>query len=308
MKILIIGHKLHSHTHSYIFNGIYIALKYLNYEVNWIYDDIEINRIKKDNIFYDIIITELYYQKNIPILKNCKYLIQEPFIELYNNQDYIELEYMNYLIKNININNIIIWRPYIIYFNNYFDYYIDKRGIKVIITTWGTDLLPHEINKNIENINNIKTSKISNFVGTPHDLLEKYKAKLKKENIEYKNYGGTFDINSKNNITIEENNILIQKSIISPSIQPLNQLKLNYIPCRIFKNISCGKMGITNNKIVNKLFDNKLIYSDNIDILVDKALLFEKRDDKYNIIKELMINVRDNYTYISILKFIFKNI
>ena len=308
MKILIIGHKLHSHTHSYIFNGIYIALKYLNYEVNWIYDDIEINRIKKDNIFYDIIITELYYQKNIPILKNCKYLIQEPFIELYNNQDYIELEYMNYLIKNININNIIIWRPYIIYFNNYFDYYIDKRGIKVIITTWGTDLLPHEINKNIENINNIKTSKISNFVGTPHDLLEKYKAKLKKENIEYKNYGGTFDINSKNNITIEENNILIQKSIISPSIQPLNQLKLNYIPCRIFKNISCGKMGITNNKIVNKLFDNKLIYSDNIDILVDKALLFEKRDDKYNIIKELMINVRDNYTYISILKFIFKKI
>jgi hypothetical protein len=308
MKILIIGHKLHSHTHSYIFNGIYIALKYLNYEVNWIYDDIEINRIKKDNIFYDIIITELYYQKNIPIIKNCKYLIQEPFIELYNNQDYIELEYMNYLIKNININNIIIWRPYIIYFNNYFDYYIDKRGIKVIITTWGTDLLPHEINKNIENINNIKTSKISNFVGTPHDLLEKYKAKLKKENIEYKNYGGTFDINSKNNITIEENNILIQKSIISPSIQPLNQLKLNYIPCRIFKNISYGKMGITNNKIVNKLFDNKLIYSDNIDILVDKALLFEKRDDKYNIIKELMINVRDNYTYISILKFIFKNI
>ena len=110
------------------------------------------------------------------------------------------------------------------------------------------------------------------------------------------------------NITIEENNILIQKSIISPSIQPLNQLKLNYIPCRIFKNISYGKMGITNNKIVNKLFDNKLIYSDNIDILVDKALLFEKRDDKYNIIKELMINVRDNYTYISILKFIFKNI
>jgi len=65
MKILIIGHELHSHSHSYIFNGIYISLKYLDHKVDWIYTDEEINKIKNKNTNYDIILTELYYNKNV---------------------------------------------------------------------------------------------------------------------------------------------------------------------------------------------------------------------------------------------------
>ena len=107
---------------------------------------------------------------------------------------------------------------------------------------------------------------------------------------------------------------LIQESIIAPALQSEWQIENKYIPCRIFKNISYGKMGITNSKAVNELFDNKLIYSTNIEELVKQGLEFEKNKERFDKIKELMIEVRDNHTYINRINFIldfikeFKNI
>ena len=130
------------------------------------------------------------------------------------------------------------------------------------------------------------------------DVLEKY-------GIEYKNYGGTFNKDSDKNKSFQENMQLIQESIIAPALQSGWQIANEYIPCRIFKNISYGKMGITNNKAVNKLFNNKLIYSENIEELIEQGLEFEKRNDKFYKIKELMIEIRDNHTYINRIQYIF---
>lgn len=324
MKFLIIGHELHSHTHSYIFNGIYRALKYMKYEVDWIYNDEQINKIKSEEIKYNLIITELYYNKNIPIIKDCIYIIQQPFLEQFYNVKlklkkyypkskhiwnvenfpyYITDNYMDQILKDISTNNIILWRPYLVNNNNYnckFNY--DK--YKVISTPWATDLLPEEINKNIENLKDIKSKNISNFIGMHLEHNDILKENLKKYNINYVNYGGTFNKDSNKNKSIEDNIKLIQESIIAPALQSNWQIENEYIPCRIFKNISYGKMGITNNKAVNKLFDNKLIYSKDIGELVKKGLEFEKKEDKFDKIKELMIEVRDNHTYINRINFI----
>jgi hypothetical protein len=306
MKILIIGHQLHSHTHSYIFFGIYRALIYLQHNVDWIYKENDINTIINNKIDYNIIITELYYNKNIPILNNCIYLIQQPFIELFKNNSYETDIFMDYLLNKISKKNIVLWRPYTnkvsdkIY-NNY-----EENGYNVIVTPWATDLLPHEIDENIKNLDNLKIKNISNFIGMPLEHWGVYKDELVKYNIEYKNHGGTFDVNSDKNKSIEENMRLIQESIIAPALQTQWQIDNNYIPCRIFKNISYGKMGITNNPKVYELFDKKIIYSNSIDELVKKGLEFNNRKDKNERIKELMIMVRDNYTYINIIKFIFR--
>ena len=63
MKIVIWGHKLHSHTHSYIHYGYWRAADYLGHEVYW-YDD-------NDNVYdidfsNSIFITEHQVCKNIP--------------------------------------------------------------------------------------------------------------------------------------------------------------------------------------------------------------------------------------------------
>lgn len=76
----------------------------------------------------------------------------------------------------------------------------------------GTDLLPHEIDENIKNLESFNSKNISNFIGM------KFKHILKKYNIEYEIYGGTFNKNSDRNKSIEENMKLIQESIIASAL------------------------------------------------------------------------------------------
>jgi hypothetical protein len=158
--------------------------------------------------------------------------------------------------------------------------------------------------QNARNLESFEIKDISNFIGMPLQHNEDLKQVLKKYNINYAVYGGTFDKNSERNKSIEENMKLIQESIIAPALQTEWQIEKNYIPCRIFKNISYGKMGITNSEAVYELFNKKIIYSSNIDELVKKSLEFNKNKDRFNIIKELMIEVRDNHTYINRINFI----
>ena len=42
-KIIIWGHPLHSHTHSYIHNGFFIAFKELGYDTYWFHDNMNID-------------------------------------------------------------------------------------------------------------------------------------------------------------------------------------------------------------------------------------------------------------------------
>ena len=55
----------------------------------------------------------------------------------------------------------------------------------------------------------------------------------------------------------------------------------------------------TNSKAIAELFDNKILYSDNLTELLDKGIEFEKNPNKNKIVKELMEEVRDKHTYVN---------
>jgi hypothetical protein len=96
---------------------------------------------------------------------------------------------------------------------------------------------------------------------------------------------------------LEENVKLIQESVVAPALQSQYQIHTKYIPCRIFKNISYGKMGMTNNPIVHNLFDKQILYHNDINVLLKKGLAFEKEPQKNKHIQRLMEYVRDKHTY-----------
>ena len=135
-----------------------------------------------------------------------------------------------------------------------------------------------------------------------------------KNNITYNSFGGF----NNRNVSSEKNMELIQESILAPAIQEHWQVEHGYIPCRVFKNLSYGKMALTNNKFVNEMiFDNKLLYNTDIHKLMDMGIEFNKTLDNnspnYNeknkeLLIDLMIYVRNNHTYInrieSIIKFL----
>ena len=311
-KVIIWGHELHNHTHSYIHNGFYIGFKYMGYDTYWF------NRNGKNNLDDNIIdfenslyITHGLECENLPINKTSVYIS--------HNVEWIEISPGYKLPKNHNLNiinvkngvessKIITLQVLNIDSNKNAEMYNEKKyyyaNKNIIYMPWATDLLPYEIYENIEKIENFKIKNISNFIGMPLEHNQILKNALTKNNIKYANYGGTFDVNSNRNKSIKENMELIQESIIAPALQSQWQIDNHYIPCRIFKNISYGKMGMTNSNAVNELFDNELLYSKDIEELVNIGLDFEKRKDKNEIIKKLMINVAENHTYINRITYI----
>lgn len=286
-KVVIWGHKLHTHTHSYIHAAFHKTFQHLGYETHWVDNNDKLN-FNIDNSF---IITEGTVCKNMPINNTCFYLLHNVDGSIVNKIDKSKrLILQVYTSDCINRDKPSIHK---------FHYY--NEGI--IYFPWATDLLPYEIDQNIQNLND-KSNKIVNFVGMMTPPWDHLQSILSKHKIQFNNYGGTFNKDSDKNKSFNENRKLIEESIIAPALQTKWQVEHSYIPCRIFKNISYGKMGITNNKNVNDLFDNKLIYETDMNKLVSNSLEFEKRKDKLEIVKSLMENVRDYHTYINRINYI----
>ena len=293
-KVILWGHKLHSHTHSYIHFGFKKAFEYLNYETLWLDNTDNIDNIDFTNSLF---ITEGQVDSKIPLLNNCYYVLHNCNLEKYYN--------------NISFNNIILLKVYtnfkptnsIKIENEELSFYDDNW----LITTWATDLLPNEIQENINLLNDNKIindePKTLQFIGMPlypWDLVDNF---CKNNNILYRQCGGF----SNNNVSSEENMKLIQSSYLSPAIQSKWQVDNHYIPCRIFKNISYGKIGITNNKGVYELFNRQVLFDTNIDELLKKSIIFENKTNDYknHQITLLMEYVKNYHTYLNRIKCIF---
>lgn len=313
-KIIIWGHKLHNHTHSYIHNAFYLAFKHLNFKTYWFdkegnnnYPKKKYKKIDFNNALY---IVHGLESKNLPlnntsfyICHNVKWKKVDGFLIPIGHT-------MKNLNKGIPSKNMLILKCLKIHSGDKFlpykntKYYFYTPDYKCIVMPWATDLLPEEIDENIKNLKNIKIKNRSNFIGMKIGHWDKYSKICEKYNIKFKQYGGTFNINSDKNKSVKDNIKLIQKSIIAPALQSDWQIRNKYIPCRIFKNISYGKMGMTNSRAVYHFFEKKILYSKIIDKLVKKGLEFNKRNDKFDKIKELMEYVKNNHTYINRINFI----
>ena len=300
-KIVIWGHILHSHTHSYIHNGFYIAFKELGYNTYWFDDNSDVENFDFSNTLF---ITEHQVDNKIPKKNDCLYFVHFLEKHKYPGVDSSNLIDLQCTFRDMNRekvkNNNIIFTPLN---ENNFEYYSYVNNQLTYYTMWATDLFPKQIEYNINNINDIqkkRTNKIY-FVGSIVNIWAQFKYLCDYYNISFCNCGAKWipggTLSKIDALSIKDNEDLIQKSLIAPALQSEEQVKEHYIPCRIFKNISYGKMGITNSEKVYELFNKKIIYDCNINNLIIKSINFEKNPDT-NLIKELMIYVKNNHTYI----------
>jgi hypothetical protein len=298
-QVIIWGHKLHSHTHSYIHNGFFIAFNKLGLKTYY-YDDND--DVRNHDFCNSLFITEHQVNKKIPLRTDCLYLTH--YID---DGDYVGVPIENIIMLKVSLRDFVEkdlhknMQYTELSFGQKYEYHAkDENGYNCLYMYWATDLLPDEIDDNIKNINNISIcNKEVNFVGSMTSIWRQFYHLCKQNQINFNQFGATFNINSNRNVSIYDNMILIKKSLLSPALQDDMQVQKKYIPCRIFKNISYGKMGITNNKIVNDLFDQKLIYDIDLNTLIQKCLNFENNPNKNTVIIELMRHVRDHHTYIN---------
>lgn len=293
-KMIIWGHKLYSHTHSFIHYGFYRAFKYLGYETLWLDDNDDVSGIDFSN---SIFLAEGGSSKKMPLLKDCMYILHNcPNYEGIGKS--INIQYLTYQsVTYQEVSHGITFKDGCLYF------------------PWGSPLLPYEFNefnlrrtrlkgvyfigtvnpRNIGNFENIeKFATICTQKGHVFYAGGGYTGKVKESHITYLN-GIIKETDQKK---------YYQKAYMAPAIQGDNQLGNGMVPCRLFKAISYGNDGISNNSLANDLFNGQLVYNpDCTQLYLDAEKCvgtnMERRKYLFNL-------VRSSHTYINTINAILK--
>ena len=283
-KVVIWGHKLHSHTHSYVHNAFYRAFKHMGYETYWFDNADALDHFDFSNSLF---LTEGQVCEQMPARNDCCYIL--------HNCDDQTSERLIESGRGINLQ---------VYTDDILGRSLEKiapciftsHETRTLYMPWATDLLPHEIEANKARVNLGKKRKRIYWVGTVGDGRFGNRSELAPFIDAAKRKGVKFIHCEK--VSVEENQRLIRESVMAPTIVGSWQKKKGYIPCRIFKNISYGQFGMTNSQRIHELFESRILYHP------DGGQLFSMAYNKLPSItraqvEELMDFVKNRHTYIN---------
>lgn len=310
-KIVIWGHPLYSHTHSYVHDGYYHALKHLGFDVNWFHDKNFPIDFDFSNTFF---ITEGFADKNIPLNDTSCYIVwycPDPskyinagvkrFIEARmpadNHKDHIH-EYTLSDIDTIKIGPSSFLKKKtsknIFINNNYVSYNIEDYD--VVYINWATNLLPHMIDES--DIYRERDNSIYYFGTISPDGVCENTSNWNPFILECQNNGISFYHSDPWKTPRSTDQVIeyTKRSYLGIDIRGPVHVRTNIVPCRPFKNVSYGHLGITNSLAVQKALDGNCVYNNNTAQLFHDGIANKKN---FNLIKSGQKYVKENHTYIN---------
>lgn len=289
-NVIVWGHKLGSHTNSFVFHSFYRAFQYMGYNT-YHFDNNDINKLSSFDFSNSLFLTEGQADQNIPIRKDCKYILHNCDLLKYisNGIHYVMIQVMCKDAVGEKINN--------------YTYFHDG---KLLFQPWATDLLPNEIVKN-----NFKKENLIYYIGTVNRSgwnnafidCENFARAASTKNIDFIILGGYSDrimsdyiISSGGFIENDKAIKLLKASYFAPIFQGSEQKKIEYVPCRLFKNISYGQVALTNCAFLEHFFEEEpIIYnSDTYQLFFDA----EEKKTKQNL-ELLMKIVKEKHTFVN---------
>lgn len=276
-KIIIWGHKLHTHTHSYIHNSYFKAFRHLGYDVFWFDHTDDVSGFDFSNCIF---LTEDQVKQGMPLRNDCKYIAHHIPPSFFDGIDSV-LNLGNYIVDVEKFDKIKD--------QTYFD-----SKTNTLYQCWATNLLPNEIDEN----NYCKydaNKKYVNYVGSLYEegleFAKEFGSLLLSNNKELRLYRGVSD---------DENCQLIRESFICPDFRNYHHIKVGYIPCRIFKTISYGQIVGTNSINVKRVFGDYVVFGSNPKDLYEN-MLESLINQKVNM-TEAMLFIKNNHTYVNRIK------
>jgi hypothetical protein len=279
------GHKLHTHTHSYIHYGFIRAFQHLGYTTYWL-DKNDTSKFPFIDFTNAIFLTEGQVDTNIPLVPTAKYILHNCDVSKYNavipRENIITIQtYVNNSTNGFQeLSNAVFWNP-------------ETREIRMM---WATDLLPHEIQ--IPNEFPVKQKEIV-WIGSLNNCPRFGNSG---QVMSFVNMGAKYGFRFRaidpwaKPASPEENRRLVYHAGFAPAIVGHWQKDQGYVPCRIFKNISYGNIGITNSLTVKNLFKTPIIYNSNeADLFLDAM----RNVGNIRLLQAQMQEVRDKHTYVS---------
>jgi hypothetical protein len=292
MKLIIWGHKYNGHTHSYIHSSYYKAAKFMGFDAYWLDERDDTSNFNFDN---SIFITEDQTQHNIPLNKTCKYILHHTKLDKYIENDLTYINLANYL-KYCDDGISAYHKENTVEKINDWSYWDNKT--KTVYQPWGTDLIPNQINEEENNFFN-ESEKNVIYVGTQHDNINeiyKFKSECEKNNKNFINMNGLSD---------EDNKEIIRKTFISADLRGDWHKECGYLPCRVFKNISYGRLTGTNSQNVKKFFGDYVIFNENPSELY-YDLVSKEKEINTKLIRESMLFIKENHTFVNRLENLIK--
>lgn len=297
-KIVIWGMRNRWHTHRFIFQAYYKNLKKCRIPVIWVDDKEKYQKlVEKDDLIFS---ASGMHGKMIPEKMGMK----DYHLPIRNDVYYCLHAESDYVIKKIDFNRSIKLKFYTDEAEQYTKLYeaVHFDDItKTLYQPWGTDLLPEEFDKPIFQKNNFvfwigSIWKGKNRQGNVN-RIEDLRNILRSKHLHF--IPLRFIPNSINRF-------LIRRSRLAPAIGGDLQVEMNYLPCRMFKNISYGQLGFSNVRKFNDIFKNYTVYDKNTEKMIDEVLALNK-DEYINVVKKQQ-EVCKNYTIAHHLNNVFKYI
>jgi hypothetical protein len=261
-----------------VHEGFARAFRFLGYDVHWVDDDDDVSGMDFRGALF---LTEGQVDGRIPIRRDCKYVLHNCEAERYASVRSHCLNIQVYCAKNIRQGRFDRVGPV--------SYYADG----VLYQPWATDLLPHEISLDWASM---PREAASYWIGTIGGgwfgnirEIEGFRQACQERGVRFV---------PRASVPRDTHIALIQRSCLAPAITGTWQLSEGYVPCRIFKNISYGQLGLTNSAAVNDLFDGRLVVDQ------DTRQLFADGEDALHDpgagarVRDLMQTVRDTHTFV----------
>jgi hypothetical protein len=323
-KIIVYGFtkENHYHTHSHIHEGFARAAKFMRPGSKWI--DQSSANLSEEDLTNTLFITEHGPGKNIPIRPDNFYVVhglndnkpardhffQTPHRLSWNvYHDYSHV----YGTQGNPVNDRVIGVPLTdcMWIGEEVPLYPNERHLDF---RWATDLLPHEIEANKPSGKNYEEGKymavgLNNkriwYIGTQWWVnqreLNQFAKACQEDSCDWKVVGA----GQNGVISVEENAKLVRESYFAPALSGSHHLTEGYVPCRIFKNISYGMYGVTNNRRAHQVLGNTCIFHPD-----PYRLYFEARDQlRSRRVEDLwaqMDLVKEKHTYVNRINSILK--
>ena len=296
-KMVIWGLKKQWHTHRFVFQAYYKVFKKYGVPVVWVDDNKKFQNVveKGDLIFsaggmHGKMVPEKkgLIDYNFPIRDDVFYCLHaelDCLIEKLDKNKYIQLKYYS--------NEAEAFTK--LYEAVHFD-----QKTRTMYQPWGTNILSDEFKKPTFNKHKFMywIGSIWNDKNNHGNLVEiaKLKEALKKNGIKFIHM--RFIPNFLNCL-------LIRLSRLAPSISGRRQVEINYLPDRMFKNISYGQLGFSNVSKFKEIFKDCIVYDPDMETMINKVLSLKK--DEYIKMIERQQEICKNYTTANHLNNILKN-
>ncbi|MDX6664905.1 MAG: hypothetical protein QOG68_1111, partial [Solirubrobacteraceae bacterium] len=299
-RVVVWGHPLHSHTHSYVHQGFARAFRALGVPTIWTDD---VHALGAIDLADTLFLTEGQVAAGMPLRADCHYVLHNVARATYAPvADRVLLLQVAGTEPDDRARDGSVERVDAYTYSEQ-----GRNGPAVLFQPWATDLLPAEFDFGVPLPPRLSQRRLTTlarrlagrapqavWVGTIGDgkfgnagELAPFRTACREAGVPFVHRAG---------VDRAVHMDLVRRSFVAPAIVGRWQLENGYIPCRIFKNISYGRPGLTNSPWVEAAFDSEVLCrADTAELFWASTRVVPSR----RALRTQMLEVRERHTYLS---------